>query len=87
MGFGWQGNEPGPKEIVPGRKSLEDLGRMVCPQNTHILSKSLCISMYLIPDFVTQRIAHVLPGSTCLYWMLFCSNSSVAVVILVRRCC
>jgi hypothetical protein len=23
-----KGNEPGPKEIVPGRKSLEDLGRM-----------------------------------------------------------
>ncbi len=59
MGFGWQGNEPGPKEIVPGRKSLEDLGRMVCPQNTHILSKTLCISMYLIPDFVTSD------NSTC----------------------
>lgn len=59
MGFGWQGNEPGPKEIVHGRKSLEDLGRMVCPQNTHILSKTLCISMYLIPDFVT------LDNSTC----------------------
>lgn len=24
-----QGNEPGPKETVPSRKSLEDLGRMV----------------------------------------------------------